>query len=703
MGNRNTRDLKDEYISNKYTVKGTYNEQLLGQYSILQFHSNSSELYIRKEVDPNQYDQCTDITDLLKALRNSSPHLCSFVFVESNATNPDNYDLLFEYGNKLIIPLKNENIMWELIEQISNCILFLEHNNLHYPFVHKNHIIQIQDNKFKLINPHCFSAYLKEMLQIYLNPLCKMSNRKLYSETQIKRNIKELGVLIITVIKDHSVKRLLKEPNYWREGLANIKKHISSDLERFIIYLLEEGPNMPTNFKDVTNWLQKRKPMNNRDLETSKNVSLIFVENKRLSSATPMINHQEEPKMLKVTLSPLIKNTLEVNVERNIGHANPEYKKEASKCENIMPIENKGPQRLSVRNALNNAEVDHQVKQIRHTVQHVDNNTNKQENRLSLGNRESSRDRISQCRYTDYTNKTPTNNNLNYYLQRKIETNEQTFNNNVGNIPNNRLNIQQNYDNRQTITNRNFRTANTYPDNRHKSPSVEIPKIIHQNTFPLSEAQIFMKPNIVPQEIRKVIRKVLIKCNPSNTGYQKTIEYIDGTFETVPMTQDDDNKVKQINPYFNNAPQNQFIPRPSINKSIDRTANLSTRNSLSVNRDQPQYLTSNNFFVMTLSVNNNPPRLLFKRTIKSNSDVFKNLSIIVDQKNPLKPSFYHPFDDYSVPVNQTPNDLYGRDNGAYNNRIFRTIDDLSRIDGKCVIIHTREKSNERYSNKRLTF
>ena len=257
MGNTKSQKLKENYVKNKYKMLESRSDQLLGKYKVLRFSGFGNETYIQKILNPSEYDEYADINEFIKKLSNSSKHICEFHFVEYNTKNQELFDLIFEFGVFLNLPLKKEKYIWMLIDNVVEAMIFLEENMLHYPFLHKNYIIQRDTKEFKLINPYCFPDYLKEVLQIYMNPMNPVSNRKIYSQTQIRRNIKEFGVMIITIIKNLSIQKLLKEPNFWREAVKGMQNEISQELGSFIHFVLDGGVNAPVSFLTIKEELNK--------------------------------------------------------------------------------------------------------------------------------------------------------------------------------------------------------------------------------------------------------------------------------------------------------------------------------------------------------------------------------------------------------------------------------------------------------------
>ena len=84
---------------------------------------------------------------------------------------------------------------------------------MHYPLISKRFIIE-KKGKFKLFNPYCFKNYLKEVLQVYMNPLTSVTMKKKFCKEKIGNNIFEFGVSVLCLIGNYKEKRILKDPQY---------------------------------------------------------------------------------------------------------------------------------------------------------------------------------------------------------------------------------------------------------------------------------------------------------------------------------------------------------------------------------------------------------------------------------------------------------------------------------------------------------
>ncbi len=162
--------------------------------------------------------------------------------------------MVFEYGPKIKKPLKKEKYIWIMIEHIVDAMIFLEELGLHYPSLRLAYVMRKEYKFFKLLNPYAFPFFLKEVLKVYTNPLIPITKRKKYRECNQKRNIFELGILVLNSIGDFDEEKLYLNFEYLKSTLMEIYHLISSQLREFFKFIFDETTT-PENFQEIKNWL----------------------------------------------------------------------------------------------------------------------------------------------------------------------------------------------------------------------------------------------------------------------------------------------------------------------------------------------------------------------------------------------------------------------------------------------------------------
>jgi hypothetical protein len=278
MGNTKSSKLKELFMKGHVEIIQSENEKLLGTFKVLRVESFKDEIFILKILDPRIYDQYSDITEFIKKLSQQHSSICDFYFINNNSHNVDLYDILFEYGPVMEPSIQREKEVWAFINQISEALFFLEENMLHYPILAKRYVIQISKDKVKLLNPHCFPDFIKEVLQIYLNPMNPMSNRRKYHTLQISRNIKEFGIMIITLLVQANEYQLKTDIAYVSKTIDMLANKYSKNLTSLLkLILMSQNPpktiyelcNHISVFQSKSQQLNKTISLTNGDIRES--------------------------------------------------------------------------------------------------------------------------------------------------------------------------------------------------------------------------------------------------------------------------------------------------------------------------------------------------------------------------------------------------------------------------------------------------
>ena len=676
MGNTKSQKLKENYIKGKFKVIDNQKDQLLNQYRILQFTGFSSETYIQKILNPSEYDEYADINEFIKKLSNTCKFICEFHFVEYNSQNQDLFDLIFEFGTFLKLPLVKEKYIWMLIDNVTDAMIFLEDNMLHYPFLHKNYIIQISNKSFKLLNPYCFPDYLKEVLQIYMNPMNPVSNRRIYSQTQIRRNIKEFGVMIITLIKSMSIQRLLKEPNYWKDALGLIKPTVSEDLVTFIAYILDNKPTAPTSFHNIKEELKKYKsnfektglkifgntkrltPRKKEDVKEHKNKKPIQVSNMTQSLNT--LENQDNKLSVESTTRTVVTDIEDEKKVRVSPRSDINFKK--NQIQNQILEEQPSPQlppedqKALFIEPEDPEAVEENIEQSR---QQSANHKRGSFNKLGLFNsKEKDNQEFEFINHQPSPNKNMTSyfknqSNVkqsalsNYYLDEvediQDESTDQVENENM--IQKNMVKVEE-------------QKVNSQPDLPENTPQLK-----PNYSLPVDQeqpAKKFVQQSLPPQpthtpvqqvspsqaQKKKSVKRVLIRWLREEGRYQKTIEYTDGTSEAVEMDNEESSKYGS---YSLNAPIKQPT-KPSIttNAPEEKKSHMANYDYSNVNpfNQNISQMSADNLIILTLIKDEfDPPLLLFKTHKDKNIKLYSDISNIVGKESAIKPSNYHQIDD----------------------------------------------------------
>ena len=666
MGNTKSQKLKESFYKGRYKVRESRKDQLLGMYNLLQFEGYESDICIQTVLDPGEYGDYLNINEFIKKLSSNSSQICDFHFVECSQGNGGVFDLVFDYGGFLKLPFKEEKFLWQLVEQIVDGMLFIEESAMHYPFLHKNYILQDNEKTFKLVNPYCFPDYLKEVLEIYMNPEHSITKRKAYSQAQLQRNIREFGVMLITLVKTHSIQRLIKEPNYWQEVLVSLRPKLSKDLENLIAFILQSNSNTPNSFAEIKNWLNSFKPR----FDSRLSIFSGFYETpkKAIGPAKINVNKRDMDDLAKGPVP--IKEGQQskqnpIANQNDVVHEGPlsrfyieEYNKGSNHRASLESTSQTGytprpstsgiNSYLPARDAPKPKTTDIKDAGARNSLEDKE----RLEKLGFINNTPLKKGSISSC-------------NEGNTMPKRFSTNDNMTRNSYT-VRNNPISLQdlpslQNTPGGRQVPNMSLPEL---PHNKLNFTSAELPQTRHRtnsgrNLDPLkispfeSQPEIFKhhkKPDTLtsiteareqPNPDRK-IKRVLIRWLKDENRYQKTVEYTDETSEVIDIDQAEHNKYRA---FARRTPENQETRRnPNEKPSHMGNYNIQDNAKVISNADFAVDITKQ--AIITLQKNpEEPALLLFKGVLIANTGNYQALSTVVDYRNPLKPSLYHPLGD----------------------------------------------------------
>jgi hypothetical protein len=251
MGNTKGKRIREEYLRQNFQISEIKHDSLLGSFTLIQFLHEGVDSYVMiKVLDPRIYDEYTDIQEAIKKLNQEHPQISCFYFVEENRQNPEIYDVAFEYGESLNTFISDEGFLWRYIDQVIEGMIYLESQGFHYPTISKQYLLLTKGNTIKLVNPYVFTDFMKEILQIYLNPQNPVSNRHSYFMMQISRNIKELGIMLATLVSNCNEYQLKSDQAYSNKVIDAVGTKFSKQFVNFMKSLIFNQGQLK-NFKEV--------------------------------------------------------------------------------------------------------------------------------------------------------------------------------------------------------------------------------------------------------------------------------------------------------------------------------------------------------------------------------------------------------------------------------------------------------------------
>jgi hypothetical protein len=688
MGNSKSHQLKEEYINKKFDILVKNKETVLGEHEIIKFRNFEKEFYIRKIINPQDYDRFADINEFVKNLSKTDKRICDFFFVEFNQKNTEMFDLIFEYG----VPIEtkfidNEKELTILIKCVIKALFFLESNNMHYPLIHKNYIMnKSSKGYFKLTNPYCFKDYLKEVLEIYMNPLNNMKSKTEYCKKRILKNIKEFGKLLISLFNIFDEALLQSDDSYLFNCIEEIRKKNNSFLVKLILYIFDENKG-PQTIKDLSQWYYQNKPKQNsmfQSLLTNLNFSskeeTKTVEQNKVSNSEFLEETDKGKKNLKIFDDDVKskKNIRDKNILPSPIEVGIRMQKELSKDqkENFIQYKNKitelRKESEERKKSTNSSEEEDNVNFENIEDQFFKNNIDNMitnnffpdqtvisekltgfndidffDDNYSVGSKALTRKKSLNQQPLSFTQE----NNVEFFNQNmKAETSITSYLKTKEKRKSNSAlkDLEGYYVNEvdPIQEEKNDVAFAKYINNEYKNDSKLI--ITNNQTAPEKTGLLdnsFKKKNeenklnlINQPQMKPVpkndfqapllstrkIKKVVLKWIKEEGKYQKTIEYDDGSSELVEINDQENDNIKN---------SIQSYQRDPVNQNVTPVKTLTTPPPL------PPSKTFNFLLFPSLLV---PPMLLFTSNFPAHEEPYlKNLKTCVDDKKKTKPSRYH--------------------------------------------------------------
>ena len=678
MGNSKSHQLKEEYINKNFKLVLKNKDNSLGNYDILDFKQFNKEFYIRKIIDPQDYDRFADINEFVKNLSKTDKRICDFYFVEFNQKNSEMFDLIFEYGIPVDIKkIESQKELLILIKSVIKAMEFLQNNNMHYPLIHKNFLMAKKKNYYKLINPYCFKDYLKDVLEIYMNPMNSMKLKNEFCEKQIKRNVNEFGKMLMTFLGKFDEKKIYNDKEYLKECLKTIDSN-DSFLIKLINFVLKK--NGPKNFHEIKKWFDNNIPQENsvfksflssglkllgkkeeeKKKKEEENLKKIQTENQKPKKQHTIFGNYNERK------DPILQQNLEIGVQiQKEAHKEEKenflkYRKKVNEIRKESE-EKKRSQTISSNDEdlhprISNPEIstfdniedeffktklekntnffpDQNVRttnfEIMNNVDFFENPGNlkqKLKRKKSLNNKPLIGNLTNNL---EFLNKENSQTNITNYLKTKEKRKSNSAFNDLESYYINEVDVEKKDDmqfakylNEEYETKKDVIIENKIVESEQKQENENIQKKNDMFKKKMNEKKIqpqqktidSLENDFQPPVLNRKIKRVLLKWVKSEGKYQKTIEYSDGTTEIVEINDQENNKYK-------NSIRSFDRPKPQAQVKITPFAFL---------------------LYPTIEL---PPILLFSSNNPHVNKIVSTFQGLVDKNKINKPSRYHMVDE----------------------------------------------------------
>lgn len=128
MGNQQTNVLKEKYLKGDLKIRDSYRDSQLGLVSVFELFTNQHEGQVmQKIINPQASLGQFDFQKIVEKMTQNHPFLSSFYFFNKNQLNEQLYDLIFENGDPIQIPIKIEENFWKITRHILEALKYLEY------------------------------------------------------------------------------------------------------------------------------------------------------------------------------------------------------------------------------------------------------------------------------------------------------------------------------------------------------------------------------------------------------------------------------------------------------------------------------------------------------------------------------------------------------------------------------------------------
>lgn len=263
MGNQRSQEIKALYLPDSIIIRQNINDESIGKFQTFTIAQLPGQLLLRKTFDPTSYSESTDIKRFVQKLCANSPLVCEFHFYEEARDGV--YELVFDYGVNLASKALPEQRIWDLLLKVTEIIAYFEHGGTHYGRIDPKFLL-VSQRGYRVVNPFCFPEYIKDMLQVYLNPMIPVSKKKEFSALRIDANITELGFTVLSLMDNRlNSKALASDPQYLSSVMNAFSSVVSPGLLQVLDFLLKKPPR-PRSSADLRAILGSRAPKPTADL-----------------------------------------------------------------------------------------------------------------------------------------------------------------------------------------------------------------------------------------------------------------------------------------------------------------------------------------------------------------------------------------------------------------------------------------------------
>jgi hypothetical protein len=254
MGNMISKRYQGYYLKNMFRVLKRDYEEKIKNYKVIKFNKEN-EVYMVTTLNPSLYNHYTDVELFKTKFSKTSAFLTNFLFVEMNKEKNDEFDFIFEFGEFFSELITDEQMLIQMLNNFLDTLISLESKNLHYPCLSSSYIIKNITGEFKLLNPLCFSNFLEDLTNIYINPQITESKKKVFSEKKLEENRFVFFQFALSLFSKTNYKLLTSSDIIKKKFFIAMQQNFS---QNFVTFMQRLSENTFVSFTEIKIFLNQQ-------------------------------------------------------------------------------------------------------------------------------------------------------------------------------------------------------------------------------------------------------------------------------------------------------------------------------------------------------------------------------------------------------------------------------------------------------------
>ena len=247
MGTTQSSLFHDDFQGGRFSASSHERDTHLGPFRLIKLASASQKLFLAKTIRPEAFDHFSlQFDKMLVALEKPLTGLCHYKSW-SNMENEHEYVLLFDFDEPISSPVIEADF-WSLVCQIVESLKAMESSGIFYPALRKPYLRRKSETgSIRLLNPFCFTSFHEKSIRVIFDADTSETEKARFCRLNINRNIKELGILALSLLKNVDESIFLREPSIIRSAIKEVQGKFSPTVTHFLLFCLENRKEVTAN------------------------------------------------------------------------------------------------------------------------------------------------------------------------------------------------------------------------------------------------------------------------------------------------------------------------------------------------------------------------------------------------------------------------------------------------------------------------